>query len=383
MDNLRNILKERRNLVAILVLAVLVVAIPLTIYLVRQQQILRSKAFGSPPIEFFGTGVTSGNPPTTTSQNVQLKLTYGLVSTPSPTPTPTPTPPITSTPTPTPVPPVSGSPASYRLSTDPSFSTILAQGNYSPNVISDNINLSSLTGNSGGVSTIYAQFLVNGQWMPNSSTSLPSTVKAQIRIGTAGKPTAHYTDGRFPINASIQATVGQPINFSATGQAPAGKTLSELGIYIATNSQFTLDRPIVRKTDCNGSTCTVYCNGSTCTVSGTWTPTAADVSAVYGLYYLVFLQAKDSSGQTCLMSYPTTSCPPGGVCTTSSFPICDSSGDVFRFVRFSSAIGQPTPPPDTYPTPANGSECFLIPPPYTIMTSIEPCPTGPGWRFIQ
>lgn len=370
MDNLREVLKERRNLVTILVLAVLVVAIPLTIYLVRQQQILRSKAFGSPPIEFFGTGVTSGNPPTTTSQNVQLKLTYGLVSTPSPTPTPTPTPPITSTPTPTPVPPVSGSPTSYKLSLDPNFAAanILAQGNYSPNVVTDSVDLSRLTG-LNGIATVYAQFLVNGQWVPYSSsanTPPPSPVKVQIRV-SSDKPTAHYTDSRS-FNGSIQATVGQPINFSATGQAPAGKTLSELGIYIVTNSNYTLDRPIVRKTDCNGSTCTV---------SGTWTPTAADASAVYGQqYYLVFLQAKDSSGQTCLDSNPTI---PNSV----HIPVCDLSGDVFRFVRFSSAIGQPTLPPNTYPTPATGSECFTELPPYTIMTSIEPCPTGPGWRFIQ
>lgn len=75
------ILRNKKQRIRLAVILLLVLAIPLTMYLIRQQQILRSRAAGNPPMEFFdppgAVGVVhDGTPPTTTSQTVQLKITY-------------------------------------------------------------------------------------------------------------------------------------------------------------------------------------------------------------------------------------------------------------------------------------------------------------------
>ena len=49
-----NELKNKKNLIRILILGILILAIPLTIALVRQQQILRGRALDSPPVVFIG-----------------------------------------------------------------------------------------------------------------------------------------------------------------------------------------------------------------------------------------------------------------------------------------------------------------------------------------
>lgn len=78
------------NLLKFLGLLILIAAIPVTLYLARHPQILKGRATGNPPMEFFGSGVSAGNPPITNNQNVQLRLTY-VGTSPTTTPTPTPT----------------------------------------------------------------------------------------------------------------------------------------------------------------------------------------------------------------------------------------------------------------------------------------------------
>lgn len=83
---------NRKQLIGLAVLIFILVAIPLTIYLVKQTQTFKPKAFGIPPLEFSGPGVSEGNPPKTTSQNVQLRLTYSAIPGTSPSPSPSPSP---------------------------------------------------------------------------------------------------------------------------------------------------------------------------------------------------------------------------------------------------------------------------------------------------
>jgi len=71
-------LKNKKNLINILILLILVVALPLIIYLVRQQQDLRGKALGSPPIEFMGP---AGSLVTLPGGKIGLKVTPGQAAT--------------------------------------------------------------------------------------------------------------------------------------------------------------------------------------------------------------------------------------------------------------------------------------------------------------
>ena len=105
---------NRKNLISILILGTLVLAIPLTIYLVRQQQVLKGKALGTPPIEFIGPAnslitLSGGRIGLKVSEGAQasvdLRLTSPFGAPPSgviqPTQTPTPTTPGGTQPTPT------------------------------------------------------------------------------------------------------------------------------------------------------------------------------------------------------------------------------------------------------------------------------------------
>lgn len=85
MDFLHNL--TRRQLIGLATLLLLLVAIPLTFYLIRQQQIFRSRADFVPALSFTGRNV---NPAGTvaTARDVSLLLSYAIT-----TPTPTPTPP--------------------------------------------------------------------------------------------------------------------------------------------------------------------------------------------------------------------------------------------------------------------------------------------------
>lgn len=78
MGDFLDYFKNRKNLVSLLILGILVLALPIGITLLRQQQILRSKAAGE-PITFSGAGVTqkNGNWVSTTPQ-VTIKLTSPL-----------------------------------------------------------------------------------------------------------------------------------------------------------------------------------------------------------------------------------------------------------------------------------------------------------------
>lgn len=104
MDKISSLfqLKDKRFKFALVIL--LLIAIPLTVFLVRQQQILKSRALGEGSTLDILVG-SSVNPATTTSSSVSLKLTWNPGSvTPTPTLTTTPTPTLGGQPTSTPVP---------------------------------------------------------------------------------------------------------------------------------------------------------------------------------------------------------------------------------------------------------------------------------------
>ena len=70
----------------ILILTFLLVVIPISLYLIQKQQILKGRATGESELAFIGL---SGNPPRASSQNVALRLTYNQANPPvSPTPNP-------------------------------------------------------------------------------------------------------------------------------------------------------------------------------------------------------------------------------------------------------------------------------------------------------
>ncbi len=109
---------NKKRLSALVIFLLLLVAIPLSLYLIQNQQILKGRATPGSAIEF---PLLSGNPPTTNSQTVQMRLTYdqsggqpfapvaGTPAPPPPTPAPTQAPVVSRTPTPArppaPVPP--------------------------------------------------------------------------------------------------------------------------------------------------------------------------------------------------------------------------------------------------------------------------------------
>lgn len=113
MERITWLFKSKKQALAILILLILLIAIPLTMYLVRRQQILKGRATGVPPIEFFNAsgadlGTNTSGIAVATEPNVRLKLTFITpapttavpTSTPAPTATPTPSPSPTPTPTP-------------------------------------------------------------------------------------------------------------------------------------------------------------------------------------------------------------------------------------------------------------------------------------------
>lgn len=86
MGDFLDYFKNTRNLVSLLILGILVLALPIGITLLRQQQILRSRA-ATEPIGFSGTGVSqrNGNWVSTTPQ-VKVLLNSPLGPAGSPTP---------------------------------------------------------------------------------------------------------------------------------------------------------------------------------------------------------------------------------------------------------------------------------------------------------
>ena len=111
MGDFKDYIKSK-NGIRVLVILFLLIAIPLTIYLVRQQQILKGKAAGEGStlvISGSAGDFTPGSPPSTTSQFINLSLNFGPGGViPTQPPVPTNPPPTTTTapgqPTSTPVP---------------------------------------------------------------------------------------------------------------------------------------------------------------------------------------------------------------------------------------------------------------------------------------
>lgn len=71
-------LLSKKNLISLLLLAILILAIPLGVRLARQQQILKSRAVAD-PIKFTGSGVDcSKQECVTTSPTINIELTSPL-----------------------------------------------------------------------------------------------------------------------------------------------------------------------------------------------------------------------------------------------------------------------------------------------------------------
>lgn len=123
MGDFLDYFKKKKNLTSLLLLGILILGLPIGIQLLKQQQILKSRAESSGPIRFIQSDTefqqTPGNDSTwaTTDANISFNLysPFGfsgvVAGTPTPTPSPTPvsggggaTPVLTSTPTPTPTP---------------------------------------------------------------------------------------------------------------------------------------------------------------------------------------------------------------------------------------------------------------------------------------
>lgn len=91
----------RKQIWAIVVFVILLFAIPLSLYLVRQTQIFAPRAAFVPKLEFLDD---TGNVITeTTNPNVKLKISKEILPSPSPSPTASPSP----SPAPSPSPGVS------------------------------------------------------------------------------------------------------------------------------------------------------------------------------------------------------------------------------------------------------------------------------------
>ncbi len=75
MDYSENKLFSKKNIISYLLLAILIVAIPVGLKLGQQQQILKSRAAGEPPIVFKGTGVDcSKGECVTTSATIDVEV---------------------------------------------------------------------------------------------------------------------------------------------------------------------------------------------------------------------------------------------------------------------------------------------------------------------
>lgn len=80
MDYSDNQLLTKKNLLTLLLLAVLMVAIPLGVKLAQQTQVFKSRAALAPPIQFQGAGgantvTCTGNSCVTTSPAIDIQIT--------------------------------------------------------------------------------------------------------------------------------------------------------------------------------------------------------------------------------------------------------------------------------------------------------------------
>lgn len=63
MDELKSYFQDKRNLINLIILVIIIIAIPASVYLVRQQQTIRSKAAVDAVQVLDGPNVIQGNPP--------------------------------------------------------------------------------------------------------------------------------------------------------------------------------------------------------------------------------------------------------------------------------------------------------------------------------
>ncbi len=219
MEDIKSLFRNKRSLVNILVLGILVLAIPIVLNLIHQQQILKGRAFGTTEITFTSpqtcngtttpclTALSGGRTGLILSAGQQAAVNLHLVSslgggvpsptiggataTPSPTgptrtPTPSPTGP-TSTPTRTPTPspttqPVAGQPTTMELAEDGGFTVNFRSYAYTTNPVDYQLS----AGN--GAKIVFARFKdAAGNIMV---TAPASPIHNQITLAIAGVATA-------------------------------------------------------------------------------------------------------------------------------------------------------------------------------------------------
>ena len=197
MSDFAELIKVKKNLINLLVLAILVLALPIGINLIKQQQILRSRA-AAVPITVEGSCITNRNGKlVATCPQVTVKLVSPLggptvSSSASPSPTPSPSGGIQLT-----VVPTNGTTVTIAWSGIPNPSSKDWVGFY----------LSGTTGASGWKDWVYT----------NSCTKTAGSASSASGNCTYTLPSASFSSGNyvarlFSNNGNNQ--IGQDVNFS-------------------------------------------------------------------------------------------------------------------------------------------------------------------------
>ncbi len=231
-DNLRNseLFQKKRNLI---ILAVLLLALPVGVFLITQQQIFKSRATGE-PIEFSGSNVEQrGNNWVVlrADQPITLRLTSRLGSGNTPTPTPVPTP----------------------VPTPPSSPSISWSGNLlSADMRSGSITLTSLLTN--GTLGSMQNFAVpsggqNVQWFGGSTAPASSGFYKLTGTNTGGSIQADVYVPQAGTNPNqYQSTTGKDEAFRISGNQYFAAILRA-----ANNSQTSTSPPAACASPGNGS----------------------------------------------------------------------------------------------------------------------------------
>lgn len=175
-------------------------------------------------------------------------------------------------------------------------------------------------------------------------TQPPIPTSNIILNNTGNYPIAKFT---FPGERRWLTTyAGITARFQATAQAPAGKTLTSLGIYRVPANIYATSSENWIPVD------TEECNSATCNITGNWTTTQSDRQTWQDWYLNVI--AEDSSGVKCSgqILYPTAGlyypCG-GGILAIQILPGIPSEGYVFGSGTFTPFTGADT---QTNPTPS-------------------------------
>lgn len=80
MDEIKNILGDRKNRIILIIIGILVLSVPLTLQLLRSKQIIKSRAGGG-PIDFIGQNVSLRNGTQILRLNQNQEAEVGVVFT--------------------------------------------------------------------------------------------------------------------------------------------------------------------------------------------------------------------------------------------------------------------------------------------------------------